>query len=189
MIHFRYSLQTPFPIRILLREANWSHHRPRFKATVNFNGKELLAASSIRAIKVQKTSADSTNTESSGTAFIGQPQQQFAIPAGPSNLPFPQSPHCIFVPFQTPGANVTYGDRFGSNLNIPDSQLEAQKKFLSNQIEVMQNQLRLLQKPKVEENREIGPTSSSDSKGKNVAASTSSSVSDCGRHGETEVDK
>ncbi|XP_023888285.1 ERAD-associated E3 ubiquitin-protein ligase HRD1B [Quercus suber] len=139
--------------------------------------------------QVQKTSADSANTESSGPAFIGQPQQQFAIPGGPSNLPFPQSPHCIFVPFQTPGANVTYGDRFGSNLNIPDSQLEAQKKFLSNQIEVMQNQLRLLQKPKVEENLNIGPTSSSDSKGKNVAASTSSSISDCGRHGETEVDK
>ena len=86
--------------------------------------------------QVQKTSADSTNTESSGPAFIGQPQQQFAIPGGPSNFPFPQSPHCIFVPFQTPGANVTYGDRFGNNLNIPDSQLEAQKKILSNQIEV-----------------------------------------------------
>ena len=45
-------------------------------------------------------------------------------------------------------------------------------------MQVMQNQLRLLQKPKVEENLDIGPTSSSDSKGKNVAASTSSSVSD-----------
>ncbi|KAK9994011.1 hypothetical protein SO802_023714 [Lithocarpus litseifolius] len=140
-------------------------------------------------LQVQKTPADSTNTESCGPAFIGQPQQQFAIPGGPSNLPFPQSLHCIFVPFQTPGANVTYGDRFGSNLNIPDLQLEAQKKFISNQIEVMQNELRLLQKPKVEENLDIGPASSSDSKGKNVAASTSSSISDCGRHGETEIDK
>ena len=56
-------------------------------------------------------------------------------------------------------------------------------------MQVMQNQVRLLQKLKVEENLEIGPTSSSDSKGKNVAASTSSSVSDCVRHGETEVDK
>ena len=36
----------------LLREANWSDHRPRFKATVNFNGKELLAASSVRVVKV-----------------------------------------------------------------------------------------------------------------------------------------
>ena len=34
--------------RFLLREANWSDHRPRFKATVNFNGKELLVASSVR---------------------------------------------------------------------------------------------------------------------------------------------
>ena len=38
--------------RFLLREANWSDHRPRFKATVNFNGKELLAASSVLVVKV-----------------------------------------------------------------------------------------------------------------------------------------
>lgn len=55
-------------------------------------------------------------------------------------------------------------------------------------MQVMQNQLRLLQKPKVEENLDVGPTSS-DSKGKNDAASTSSSISDCGHHGEIEVDK
>ena len=38
--------------RFLLREANWSDHRPRFKATVNFNGKELLAASSVQVVNI-----------------------------------------------------------------------------------------------------------------------------------------
>ncbi|KAF3954128.1 hypothetical protein CMV_020489 [Castanea mollissima] len=52
IIHFSNSINTPFPIRILLREANWSDHRPKFKATVNFNGKELLAASSLRAVDI-----------------------------------------------------------------------------------------------------------------------------------------
>ncbi|KAF3955859.1 hypothetical protein CMV_018963 [Castanea mollissima] len=52
IIHFNNSINTRFPIRIPLREANWSDHRPRFKATVNFNGKELLAASSVRAIDI-----------------------------------------------------------------------------------------------------------------------------------------
>lgn len=94
------------------------------------------------------------------------------------------SPGYAVIP-QAPGANVNNGDRFGSNLNISDLQLEAQTKFFRHQIEVLQNQLQLLQKPKVEENLDIGPTTSSDSKGKN-AASTSSSISDCGHHGETE---
>jgi hypothetical protein len=55
-------------------------------------------------------------------------------------------------------------------------------------MQVLQNQLHTLQKPKVEENKDKGPSTSSDSKGKTVA-SGSSSVSDCGRHGENdEVD-
>ncbi|GMY06398.1 ERAD-associated E3 ubiquitin-protein ligase HRD1B-like [Fagus crenata] len=37
---------------------------------------------------------------------------------------------------QAPGANVNNGDRFGSNLNISDSQPEAQTKFFRHQIEV-----------------------------------------------------
>ena len=52
LLYFSNSINTPFPIRILLREANWSDHRPKFKATVNFNGKELLAASSVRAVNI-----------------------------------------------------------------------------------------------------------------------------------------
>jgi E3 ubiquitin-protein ligase synoviolin len=86
--------------------------------------------------KVQGTLADSSNAESSGEgASVVQPQQ-FAISGGPANLSFPQFPHTVFVPFQAPGANVINGERFGNDLNIPDSQLEAQKQFLRQQIEV-----------------------------------------------------
>ncbi|KAH1090737.1 hypothetical protein J1N35_017994 [Gossypium stocksii] len=102
--------------------------------------------------------------------------QQFAIPGGQSNLPFPQFPNCVFVPFQLPGANGdSGGGGSGSNQNISDSQLEAQKKIIEQQIEVLQHQLQLLQmhKPKTEESSDIGLTTSSDSKGKGVASSSS----------------
>ncbi|XP_041014792.1 ERAD-associated E3 ubiquitin-protein ligase HRD1B-like [Juglans microcarpa x Juglans regia] len=138
--------------------------------------------------QVQRTSADSANSaarESSGEeASIGEQEPQFTTSGGPAKSSSPQYPHCIFVPFQAPGTNVTYVESSGGNINIPDSQLEAQKQFLRHQIVVMQNQLQLLQKPKAKENTDIGSTTTSDNKGKNVA--TTSSVSDCGRHGEIE---
>ncbi|KAM1055031.1 hypothetical protein ACFX13_002325 [Malus domestica] len=80
-----------------------------------------------------------------------------------------------------PGANVAYGERSGRDPNLTACQLEAQKKFLQHQIEILQNQLQALQKPKPKESVDMGPTKASlDGKGKSVAAS--SSVSDCGRH-------
>ncbi|KAA8540138.1 hypothetical protein F0562_026830 [Nyssa sinensis] len=131
--------------------------------------------------------ANSINTDSVGEhTSTGQSQQhQFAVPGGPGNSPFPQLQHCAFVPFQAPGANVNYGERLGDNPNISDPQLEAQKKFLQQQIEVLQNQLQLLKKPKAEKSIDLDPTAPSDSKGKSVASS-SSSVRDCGQHGEIE---
>ncbi|XP_021279048.1 ERAD-associated E3 ubiquitin-protein ligase HRD1B-like [Herrania umbratica] len=115
-------------------------------------------------------SADSTKVESSGErTFIGQ--QQFAIPGGHANLSFPQFPHCVFVPFQLPGANGNSGEGLGSYQNIPDSQLEAQKKIIQQKIEVLQHQRQLLQKPKTEESMDIGLTASSDRKGKAAASS------------------
>jgi E3 ubiquitin-protein ligase synoviolin len=98
----------------------------------------LLCRSAGYAVlpKAQRTSADSSNAESSGErASVVQPQQ-FAISGGPANLSFPQFPNCFFVPFQAPGANLTNGERFASNLNIPDSQLESQEQVLRQQIEV-----------------------------------------------------
>ncbi|XP_022729986.1 ERAD-associated E3 ubiquitin-protein ligase HRD1B-like isoform X2 [Durio zibethinus] len=117
--------------------------------------------------------ADSTKVESSGeSTSIGQ--QQFAIPGGHANLSFPQFPHCVFGTFQLPGASGSLGEGFGSNQNIPDSQLEAQEKIIQQQIEVLQHQLQLLQmqQPKTEESMDIGLTASSDRKGKTIASSS-----------------
>lgn len=79
--------------------------------------------------------ADTMKVEHSGeSTSIGQ--QQFAIPGGQANLPFPQFPNCVFVPFQLPAANGNSGGGSGSNQNSSDSQLEAQKKIIEQQIEV-----------------------------------------------------
>uniref|UniRef100_A0A5B6ZID2 RING-type E3 ubiquitin transferase n=1 Tax=Davidia involucrata TaxID=16924 RepID=A0A5B6ZID2_DAVIN len=136
--------------------------------------------------QVYRPLANSVNTDSGGEhTSTGQSQQhQFAIPGGPLNLPLSKLPHGAFVPFQVPGANLNYGERLGGNPNVSDPQLEVQKKFLQHQIEVLQNQLQLLKKPNAEKSMDMGPTAPSDSKGKTVASS--SSVSDCGRHWESE---
>ncbi|XVF05007.1 hypothetical protein REPUB_Repub05bG0134000 [Reevesia pubescens] len=118
--------------------------------------------------------ADSSNVESGGErTSIGQ--QQIAIPGGHANFSFPQLPNCVFVPLQLPGANGNSGEGSGSNQNIPDSQLEAQKKIIQQQIEVLQHRLQLLQmqKPKTEESKDIDLTSSSDKKEKTVALASS----------------
>ena len=47
LLYFSNSVNTLFLIHILLQEVNWSDHRPKFKATVNFNGEELLASSFV----------------------------------------------------------------------------------------------------------------------------------------------
>ncbi|XP_022752473.1 ERAD-associated E3 ubiquitin-protein ligase HRD1A-like isoform X2 [Durio zibethinus] len=116
--------------------------------------------------------ADTMKVESSGeSTSIGQ---QFAIPGGYANLSFPQFPHCVFLPFQSPGANGNSGEGSSGNQSTPDSELEVQKKIIQQQIEVLQHQLQLLQmrKPKTEENTDIGLTASSDRKGKTIAASS-----------------
>ncbi|GAY48845.1 hypothetical protein CUMW_114810 [Citrus unshiu] len=117
-------------------------------------------------------------------ASAGQPQQ-FVNPGGSATFSFPQFPQSVFVPFQTPDANLIGGERLPSTQNTPVSQLEAQRKFIENQIEVLQNQLQLLQKSKPEGNVETNSTASSGGKGKAVASS-SVSASDTGRHGENQ---
>jgi hypothetical protein len=54
-------------------------------------------------------------------------------PVGLQTCPFLNF-HTVFVPFQAPGANVINGERFGSDLNIPDSQLEARNNFLDSRL-------------------------------------------------------
>ncbi|KAJ8752484.1 hypothetical protein K2173_004772 [Erythroxylum novogranatense] len=66
-----------------------------------------------------------------------------------SNSTFFQVPHCVFVPFQVPGANGASVERLGSMPTTSD--LEAHKKFLQIQIEVLQKQLQHLQRPIAEE--------------------------------------
>ncbi|XVF47080.1 hypothetical protein PTKIN_Ptkin03bG0080000 [Pterospermum kingtungense] len=102
-------------------------------------------------------SGDSSSGE---RTFIGQ--QQFAVAGAHANLSFLQFPHCVFVPFQLPGVNGNSGEGSGSNQNILDSQLEAQKKIIQQQIEVLQHQLQLLQmqKPKNEESMDSDLTAS-----------------------------
>ncbi|TYI67348.1 hypothetical protein E1A91_D08G011900v1 [Gossypium mustelinum] len=116
---------------------------------------------------------DSMKGESSGE--MTSTGEQFVIPGGQVNLSFPRFPHCAFVPFQLPRVNGNMGEASSSNLHIPDSQLEAQKKIIQQQIEVLQNQLQLLQmqKLKTEESADAGPTASSDRKGKTISSSSS----------------
>lgn len=78
--------------------------------------------------------AESSKVESSGeSTSVGQ---QFPIPGGHANSSFPQFANCVFVPFQVPGANGNSGEGSSNNQNIPDSQVEAQKKNIQQQIEV-----------------------------------------------------
>ncbi|RVX01669.1 ERAD-associated E3 ubiquitin-protein ligase HRD1B [Vitis vinifera] len=109
-------------------------------------------------------------------------EKSFVYPS-PNTLVW--SPGYVSLP-QASGATMNYGDRLSGDLNIPGSQMEAQKKFLEYHIEVLQNQLQLLQKlSKPEEGMGMAPTASSAGKGKDVASS-SSSVPDSGHHGEIE---
>ncbi|XP_021900158.1 ERAD-associated E3 ubiquitin-protein ligase HRD1B-like isoform X2 [Carica papaya] len=96
--------------------------------------------------------------------------REYVVPGGSSNLSFPLFPHSVFVPFQLDGASVNSGNRLGVDINIPDSQLEMQRKFLQHQIEM----------PKAEESMATDHPVSSASVGKSVGSS-SASVSDSGR--------
>ncbi|KAG5533979.1 hypothetical protein RHGRI_027987 [Rhododendron griersonianum] len=138
------------------------------------------------AVLPQAYRPDTTNTDSGGEQSLAGPSQQhpFAIPGGPANL----FPHSGFFPSSAPGINVNCGEGFGSNLNAPDSQVDAREKDILNQIEILQGQLHYLNKSAAEKSMDASATASSDSKGKTVATSSSSSsscVSDCGPQGET----
>ncbi|KAL6127353.1 hypothetical protein ACLB2K_075394 [Fragaria x ananassa] len=162
---------------------NRRHHEARLRAAaaaasiyeksyVYPSPNRLVWSSGYAALPLNRHMAESSSAE-----LHSQPQ--FATPGGPANLSLPQSPHYMFSPFH--GAN---GERLGSSSNTTASQLEAQRKVLLHQIEILKNQLQILQKQKPEENAEGVPTLAADSKGKNVAPS---SESDCGL-GEDVVD-
>lgn len=131
--------------------------------------------------QADKSLADSSGADSGGErASSGQTQQhQFATIGGPSNFSFSQLPQSPFIPFQTPGLNVNHAQNLVSNPNIPDSQLEGQRKFIQQQIEVLQDQLQLLRRSNAEKDVDTSRTEASDIKGK-------ASITDCVQHGKTE---
>ncbi|KAL1333265.1 ERAD-associated E3 ubiquitin-protein ligase HRD1B [Arachis ipaensis] len=124
---------------------------------------------------VQMSMGKSVNTALNGEQASGeQAQQQFVLPGGPM-ISFPQMGPFHFLPSQTRGAPANYGVEFGVDPNMPSSHLEAHRKLLQYQIEILQNQLKLLQRTKVETGVDEGTSSSStstaDSRGKQIASS------------------
>ncbi|CAI0411603.1 unnamed protein product [Linum tenue] len=100
----------------------------------------------------ERPSANNISAAGGEVGVDGQSQAQFQFHAGPSNMPsLPQGPPVMFVPFQAAG---------GSNVNV------------------LQSQLQLLEKPEAEVEKMVSTdsvaTSSSDSKGKGVVSSSSS---------------
>lgn len=80
--------------------------------------------------------AESTSVDLNGEqASSQQAQNQFHIPGGPINAPFPPTGHFHFLPSQPYMAPLNYGEGFENDPNISKSQLEAHKKILQ-QIEV-----------------------------------------------------
>ncbi|MED6132434.1 ERAD-associated E3 ubiquitin-protein ligase hrd1a [Stylosanthes scabra] len=127
---------------------------------------------------VQMSMGESVNPALNGEqASSEQAHNQFIFPGGPI-ISFPQG-HFHFLPSQTHAASANHGVEFGVDSNMPSSHLEAHKKLLQYQIEILQNQLQLLQRTKVEESIDEGApsssstssSSSSDSRGKQIASS------------------
>ncbi|XP_020230081.1 ERAD-associated E3 ubiquitin-protein ligase HRD1B isoform X2 [Cajanus cajan] len=124
---------------------------------------------------VQIPTAESASTDRSGEQTSSeQALRQFLIPGGPTNVSFPMMQQFHFLPSQTYAAPVNYGEGFENDPNIPSSPLEAQKKLLQCQIQILQNQLEILQRTKADKSVDEG-TSSSDSRGKSIASSSSES--------------
>lgn len=86
--------------------------------------------------QVERPLFDSNNTETNGEQSPNGHPQYFSFPGGPSNLSFTQFPQNIFVPFQPREGTGNNIEELGSSLNVSGSQLEAQEKFLQQQIEV-----------------------------------------------------
>lgn len=128
-------------------------------------------------LQTDRSVAGSSTGNSSGETASGHNTQkpQFATAGGPAEFSFAQFPKSTLSPSQAPDIDVNFEQYFGSNRYISDSQLEGQRKLIQRQIEVLQEQLQLLQKPNAERSAEMDQTSASDKKGKGLASSSSSS--------------
>ncbi|KAG2375537.1 ERAD-associated E3 ubiquitin-protein [Vigna angularis] len=118
--------------------------------------------------------AESTNKDSSGGQTSGeQTQSWFLTTGGPTNESYPPMQYFHLLPSQPNAALVNYGKGFENDPNIPSSHLEAYRKLLQCQIQILQNQLEILQKTRSDRSVDEG-TSSSDSRGKSVISSSES---------------
>ncbi|KAL1813637.1 hypothetical protein ACET3Z_023702 [Daucus carota] len=123
-------------------------------------------------VQTDRTVAGSSTGNSSGETTSGHNtlKPQFATVGGPADFSF-QKP--TISSYQASDIDVKFEQYFGSN--ISDSQLEGQRKLIQRQIEVLQEQLQLLQKPNAEKSTEMDQTTAADKKGKGLASSSSSS--------------
>ncbi|WVZ12816.1 hypothetical protein V8G54_017346 [Vigna mungo] len=116
--------------------------------------------------------AESTNKDSSGgQTSREQTQSWFLTTGGPTNESYPPMQHFHLLPSQPYAALVNYGKGFENDPNIPSSHLEAYRKLLQCQIQILQNQLEILQETRSDRSVDEG-TSSSDSRGKSVISSS-----------------
>lgn len=119
-----------------------------------------------------------------------------SIPNNPANFPSFQFPQAGFLQVQAPGVSPNPEDGWSTNVQLSVSQLEAQKKMIQHQIEVLQDQLQQLQKPATDKSSVAEssssnsswemdlPVNTSDSKGKAVVSSSLSvSGVDQSQHG------
>lgn len=130
-------------------------------------------------LQTDRSMAGSSTGNSSGETTSGPStlKPQFATVGGPAEFSFPQFPKPTPSSSQASDIDVKFEQYFGSNRYISDSQLEEQRKLIQRQIEVLQEQLKLLQKPNAERSAEMDQTAPADKKGKGLASSSSTSSS------------
>lgn len=130
-------------------------------------------------LQTDRSMAGSSTGNSSGETTSGPStlKPQFATVGGPAEFSFPQFPKPTPSSSQASDIDVKFEQYFGSNRYISDSQLEEQRKLIQRQIEVLQEQLLLLQKPNAERSAEMDQTAPADKKGKGLASSSSTSSS------------
>lgn len=87
--------------------------------------------------RVQRHLPVSSDAESSGQhdSSLGQ-ERNFMMSDGQNSRSLMQFPQYVFVPVPATGLQMAYGNRNGSEVGISESQVEAQKSFLLQQIEV-----------------------------------------------------
>ncbi|XP_010551063.1 PREDICTED: ERAD-associated E3 ubiquitin-protein ligase HRD1B-like [Tarenaya hassleriana] len=125
----------------------------------------LQAAATAASIYGKSFVYPSANTLmwSPGYSLVPQTGLPGSSEGAEQQVSFQSFPHG-FLPFQLPGY-VAPGENSDANPEISEAQLEAQRKFLQSQIEVLQHRLRLLEKSESADSR-VGIDK--DAKGKSV---------------------